>query len=67
MTWTGLWLRRPDAVVRFDLADRPSRSGTDLTWILLVEPPEPDPPLLGHMGKRLNQIINAHLRFSFGQ
>jgi hypothetical protein len=27
----------------------------------------PEPPLLGHMRKRLNELINANLRFTFGQ
>jgi hypothetical protein len=27
----------------------------------------PDAALVGHMRKRLNQLINANLRFTFGQ
>ncbi|MEH3075558.1 MAG: hypothetical protein PGN11_02595 [Quadrisphaera sp.] len=33
----------------------------------LVEEPPPDPALAGHLCKRLNQLINAELRYSFGQ
>lgn len=41
--------------------------GTDLTWSLLVDEPAPEPPLIGHLRKRLNVLINAELRYSFGQ
>ena len=67
VVWSSLWHERPDARIRFDLADDPGRQGTALRWTLLVEPPEPEPPLLGHLRKRLNQLVNADLRFSFGQ
>lgn len=65
--WSSLWTRRPDAQVRFDLPHDAGRAGTDLRWTLLVADALPDPPLLGHMRKRLNQLINANLRYTFGQ
>jgi hypothetical protein len=65
--WSSLWPARPDAVIRFDLPFDAERQGTDLTWTLLVEEPEPDAPLLGHLRKRINVLINAELRYSFGQ
>jgi hypothetical protein len=65
ITWGSLWTRRPDAVIRFDLL--PDRSGTSLRWTLLVEEPLPDDALVGHMRKRLNELINADLRYSYGQ
>jgi hypothetical protein len=34
---------------------------------LHVEEPVPAEVLVGHMRKRLNQLINANLRFTFGQ
>jgi hypothetical protein len=62
--WGSLWDRRPDARVRFDLdADA---DGTRLRWTLLVDEPAPDAALTGHLCKRLNQLINAELRYSFG-
>jgi hypothetical protein len=65
VTWSSLWTRRPDARVRFDL--RPERGGgTKLRWTLLVDEPAPEPSLIGHMCKRLNELINAKLRYSFG-
>ncbi|MGI9093366.1 MAG: hypothetical protein ACR2FF_08005 [Mycobacteriales bacterium] len=65
VVWSSLWIKRSDAVVRFDLP--PGREGTDLRWTLLVEEPIPDDALLGHLRKRLNRLINADLRYSFGQ
>jgi hypothetical protein len=67
VVWSSLWPRRPDANVRFDLADDEGHQGTALRWTLLVEPPGPEPALLGHLRKRLNLLVNADLRFSFGQ
>jgi len=66
VVWSSLWPKRPDAIVRFDLP-RDGGSGTDLRWTLLVGEPLPDASLLGHMRKRLNRLINADLRYSFGQ
>lgn len=65
VVWSSIWLRRPDAVIRFELP--PGGAGTDLRWTLSVEEPEPDAALLGHLRKRMNQLINADLRYSFGQ
>ena len=44
-----------------------NRLGTDLRWTLLVDEPLPDAPLLGHLRKRLNRLINEDLRMTFGQ
>lgn len=62
--WSSIWRKRPEAQVRFDI--EPAGQGCDLRWTLLdVE--DPGPALVGHMCKRLNQLINAELRYSFGQ
>jgi hypothetical protein len=66
LVWSSLWQKRPDAQVRFDLATD-GAGGTRLRWTLHVTEPLPDPPLLGHMRKRLNELINANLRYTFGQ
>ncbi len=66
LAWSSLWTRRPDARVEFDLP-RSADGGTDLAWILLVDEPVPDAALTGHLCKRLNQLLNANLRYSFGQ
>jgi hypothetical protein len=64
--WSSLWTKRPDAIVRIDLPADSSKHGTDLRWTLLVDEPTPDAALLGHLCKRLNQLINANLRYTFG-
>ncbi|MCI4061905.1 hypothetical protein MRQ36_04720 [Micromonospora sp. R77] len=66
VVWSSLWPRRPDALVRFELASD-GLAGTELCWTLLVDEPLPDPSLLGHLRKRINQLINGNLRDTFGQ
>ena len=66
VVWSSLWDKRPDARVRFDLASD-GAAGTNLRWTLLVGEPLPDPSLLGHLRNRLNVLINANLRYTFGQ
>lgn len=64
VVWSTLWPELPEALVRFDLdADG---QGTFLCWTLLVEE-LPDPSRLGHYRTRLNQLINANLRYTYGQ
>lgn len=62
-----MWTGRPDARVRFNLASDRRRQGTDLRWTLLVDPPLPAPAVLRHMRRRLDVLINANLRYTFGQ
>jgi hypothetical protein len=64
VTWSSIWQKRPDAQVRYDIES--GRQNCRLRWTLL-DVDDPHPPLVGHMCKRLNQIINAQLRYSFGQ
>lgn len=66
LVWSSLWPQRPDARIVFDLVTD-GGSGTLLSWTLLVDEPMPGGALLGHLRKRLNQLINADLRHSFGQ
>ena len=54
-----------EGLAEFNLADK--SGGTDLTWTMFVAEPEPDASLLGHLRKRVNRLINADLRYSFGQ
>ncbi|PYE11102.1 hypothetical protein DFR67_1472 [Williamsia limnetica] len=65
VVWSSLWARRPDALVQFDLLT--GRGGTDLRWTLLVEEPLPDESLTGHIRKRIGTLINANLRYTYGQ
>jgi hypothetical protein len=64
VTWSSLWVKRPDAVIRFDLDG--DCNGTTLRWTVSVDEPPPD-ALVGHIQKRMNQLINANLRYTFGQ
>ncbi len=66
VVWASLWPSRPDATIRFDLPSD-GHGGTDLTWTLMVAEPLPDPSKLGHLRRRINELINAELRYSFGQ
>ena len=67
VTWSSIWVKRPDALLRFDLTPGASGQGTDLCWTLTVEEPLPDAALLGHLRKRVNELVNANLRYAFGQ
>jgi hypothetical protein len=64
-TWSSLWPRPAGLLIRFDL--RRSGDETDLVWALLSPTPVEDPSGVGHMRKRLNEIINRDLRYGFGQ
>jgi len=66
VVWSSLWVKRPDAIVRFDLPPGDD-GGTDLRWTLHVDQPIPDDARIGHLRKRVNQLINANLRYTFGQ
>lgn len=66
VVWSSLWPERPDATVRFDLTNT-SDGGTDLRWTLRMGDPEPDADLVRRMRHRLGELINANLRFTYGQ
>jgi hypothetical protein len=63
--WSSLWVKRPDARVRFDL--EAAKGGTDLRWTLYADEPLPDASLTGHMRQRIGELINANLRYTYGQ
>ena len=65
--WSSLWPYRPDARIRFELPYDAAHSGTDLCWTLLVDEPMPAASSLGHFRYRIDQLINANLRYTFGQ
>ena len=64
--WSSLWTKRPDALVVFDVGSD-GGSGGNLRWTLSVDEPAPDEALIGHLRKRMNQLVNANLRHTFGQ
>ncbi|MBE5451281.1 hypothetical protein D2E64_03040 [Mycobacteroides abscessus] len=67
VVWSSLWPRRPDARITFELPTRGPGCGTDLRWTLTVDEPAPDESLTGHMRKRINTLIHANLRHTYGQ
>lgn len=62
--WSSLWPRRPDAVLDIELTG--SGGGTAVHWTLIADDPAPDVSLTGHMRKRVNELLFAHLRYSYG-
>ncbi len=66
VVWSSLWLKRPDARIRFDIEPDGS-GGSMLRWTLSVEPSRPDDALCAHLRKRMNELVNRDLRYSFGQ
>jgi hypothetical protein len=67
VVWSSLWSSRADAEIRFDLQPIGHMPETRLRWTLLLDEPLPDPSKIGHLRKRLNQLINGNLRGTFGQ
>jgi hypothetical protein len=65
VVWSSLWPARPDDEIRFDI--RPAECGSALRWTLSTPGDSPEQAVLGHLRHRLNFLINAQLRFSFGQ
>ncbi|TQS46118.1 hypothetical protein [Cryptosporangium phraense] len=66
VVWSSLWAKLPKVRIRFDLAPRVD-GGTTLRWTALSPALVDDQALVGHVRKRLNRLINADLRFTFGQ
>lgn len=64
VVWSSIWVKRPDARVRFDLPG--GGAGTDLRWTLFTELPVPDDRLMRHLCQRIGELINANLRYSYG-
>jgi hypothetical protein len=60
VVWSSLWPDRPHDQIRFDIEDQ------RLTWTLLGEATAGDEPRLDQLRHRINVIINADLRYSFG-
>jgi hypothetical protein len=65
--WSTLWPHRPGIIIRFELEPDSGGYGTDLRWVLESDEPLADDSAIGHMRKRMNELINANLRYTFGQ
>jgi hypothetical protein len=65
VVWSSLWPERPDARIHFELAG--DGQGAGLRWTLYVDEPAPSDGLIGRLRYLLNELINANLRYTFGQ
>jgi hypothetical protein len=65
VVWSSIWPNTPDQIIRFDIAPD-GGDGTALTWTL-TSPTELDDAAVGHRRYRLNKLIWADLRYSYGQ
>ncbi|WP_433715202.1 hypothetical protein ACQP2U_14955 [Nocardia sp. CA-084685] len=66
VAWSSLWPSRPNDQVRFDLT-AVAGGCTSLRFTLLAYGQPPDQSKVGHLRRRLNQLLFADLRYSFGQ
>lgn len=64
--WSSLWPSRPDDRIQFALTTA-ADGGTLLKFTLLASGEAPDQSKTGHLRRRLNQLLFADLRFSYGQ
>lgn len=67
VVWSSLWPRRADARITFELLQGGPDGGTDLRWTLTVDEPAPDENMTRRMRKRINTLIYANLRHTYGQ
>jgi hypothetical protein len=65
VVWSSIWPKTPDQEIRFEIASDGSY-GTNLTWEL-HSPVEMDASAVGHRRFRLNRLLWADLRYSYGQ
>ena len=65
VVWSSLWAQRPDASIRFDLTA--ADGGTDLRWTLCVGDPVPCDADIRRLRRRIDELINANLRYTYGQ
>ncbi|MFJ1461281.1 hypothetical protein [Nocardia sp. N2S4-5] len=65
VTWSSLWPSRADVRVQFDL--EVDGADTCLRYTMLAEEPAPDRSKTGHLRYRINKLLFADLRYSYGQ
>ncbi|MFE9576684.1 hypothetical protein ACFYO1_09905 [Nocardia sp. NPDC006044] len=66
VVWSSLWPTRPDDQIHFHLTSTDSAE-TLLNFTLLTPAEPPDQSKTGHLRRRLNHLLFANLRFSYGQ
>ncbi|MGZ6733946.1 MAG: SRPBCC family protein [Nocardioides sp.] len=65
VVWSSIWPTRPEDQVRFDLT--PQSGGDTLVKFTLLTPgTPPDDSLAGHVRYRMNVLLFAQLRYSYG-
>ena len=65
VVWSSLWPSRPDDRIVFALTA--AGSDTSLHVALLTPDEPPDQSSTGYLRKRINHLLFADLRFSYGQ
>ena len=65
VVWSSVWPSRPSDRVVLELAA--AGGDTALTFTLLAEGGLPDDSKTGHIRRRINQLLFADLRLSYGQ
>lgn len=65
VAWSSLWPSRPNDEVHFDL--EAIGGETSLKFSLLTPDEPPDQSTTGHLRYRLNHLLFADLRYSYGQ
>lgn len=65
VVWSSLWPSRPNDQVHFDLAT--AGDETLVKFSLLTSDDPPDDKIAGHLRYRMNVLLFADLRYSYGQ
>jgi hypothetical protein len=65
VVWSSLWPTRPDDRIAFELSAK--HEGTSLRFRLLAAGDPPDDSKTGHLRKRVNHLLFADLRSTYGQ
>jgi hypothetical protein len=65
VVWSSLWPSRPNDQVHLELTAVGGE--TSLKFTLLTPDEPPDQSKTGHLRRRLNRLLFADLRFSYGQ
>jgi hypothetical protein len=65
VVWSSLWPSRPNDRIDFELVA--TGAETSLRFTLLTPDELPDESRTGHLRKRMNHLLFADLRFSYGQ
>jgi len=65
VVWSSLWATRPDDEIVMELS--PADGGSSLRFRLLAHGDPPDDSKTGHIRRRINQLLFADLRFTYGQ